>query len=189
MPSRCQSYKRTQFPLPCRSPDRRRREPKRAKQTQFRVQRRGGQVLYGKRITRDSAGRRPRKNKANFRRTADPNPSNPSRQTNPIWRPTFKLEVASVKRAKPMVGTSNFTLYTSHSAEGRSCETKPIECGKNGPQVLCSKRFRRDSDQAGLRKNKANFRLRGRIRSGGSGKCGHRGKRRRFLLYSAAGKW
>ncbi len=25
-----------------------------------------------------------------------------------------------------MVGTSNFTLYTSHSAEGRSCETKPI---------------------------------------------------------------
>jgi hypothetical protein len=40
----------------------------RAKQTQFRVERKRGQVLYEKRVTRNPAGPRPRKNKANSRR-------------------------------------------------------------------------------------------------------------------------
>ncbi len=57
------------------------------------------------------------------------------------WRRTFKLEVSSVKQEKQMVGASNFTLYTSHSAEGRSCETKPISVGR--PELRrakCAKR-------------------------------------------------
>jgi hypothetical protein len=40
---------------------------------------------------------------------------------------SFKLEVSSVKHEKPVAGrpTSNFTVDTSHSAEGRFCKTKP----------------------------------------------------------------
>jgi hypothetical protein len=42
---------------------------------------------------------------------------------------SLKFEVSSVKTGKVVVGASNFTLYTSNSAEGRSCETKPISGG------------------------------------------------------------
>jgi len=45
-----------------------------------------------------------------------------------------KCQVSSVKTAKAVVGASNFTLHTSNSAEGRSCETKPISEG--GPAWL-----------------------------------------------------
>ncbi len=39
---------------------------------------------------------------------------------------SLKFEVSRFKLEKQMVGISNFTLYTSDSAEGRPCETKPI---------------------------------------------------------------
>ncbi len=55
-----------------------------------------------------------------------------------------------------MVGTSNFTLYTSHSAEGRSCETKPIPPKQFGRQVLYGKRVRANWACKGSRQNKAN---------------------------------
>jgi len=45
------------------------------------------------------------------------------------FRRSLKFEVASVKLGKSKVRTSNFTLYTSLPAEGRSCETKPISAG------------------------------------------------------------
>ena len=44
-------------------------------------------------------------------------------------RRSFKFEVSNVKQEKQMVGTSNFTLHTAHSDEGRFCETKPISAG------------------------------------------------------------
>ncbi len=51
-----------------------------------------------------------------------------------------------------MVGTSNFTLYTSHSAEGRSCETKPICFGSDTSQVPCGTAVTSDSAPGGLQK-------------------------------------
>ncbi len=44
---------------------------------------------------------------------------------------SLKCQVSSVKQERPQAGSSsfptpNFKLYTSDSAEGRSCETKPI---------------------------------------------------------------
>ncbi|MEN6425926.1 MAG: hypothetical protein ABFE13_11220 [Phycisphaerales bacterium] len=38
----------------------------------------------------------------------------------------LKCEVAGGETGRPVVGTSNFTLATSNSAEGHSCETNPI---------------------------------------------------------------
>jgi hypothetical protein len=43
-----------------------------------------------------------------------------------IWRASFKFEGSNVKRGKGMLAASNFTRYTSHSDEGRLCETNPI---------------------------------------------------------------
>jgi len=42
-------------------------------------------------------------------------------KTKPIWEGSFRFGVSSVKQGKPLVGTSDFTLYTSHSAPGRPC--------------------------------------------------------------------
>ena len=42
---------------------------------------------------------------------------------------SLKVEVSSVKTGKVVVGASNFALYPSSSAEGRSCKTKPISVG------------------------------------------------------------
>ena len=43
-----------------------------------------------------------------------------------IWRASFTFEGSSVKRGKGVLVASNFTRYTSPSAEGRLCETNPI---------------------------------------------------------------
>ncbi len=84
-------------------------------------------------------------------------------------RRSFKLEVSSFKLEKQMVGTSNFTLYTSHSAEGRSCKTHPIRAEHQDGQVLYGKRvvMNRTTDRA--RKNKANFP--GEARTGADSRC------------------
>jgi hypothetical protein len=61
------------------------------------------------------------------------------RQTNPILRlriapnkpnpgTSFKCQVSSVKQEKRIVEPSNFTLYTSNSAEGRPCNTYRCAC-------------------------------------------------------------
>jgi hypothetical protein len=46
--------------------------------------------------------------------------------------------VSSVKTGKAVVGASNFTHYTSNSAEGRSCKTKPI--ARSGAPRRCPPR-------------------------------------------------
>ncbi len=74
-----------------------------------------GQLFCGRGVTTNRAPDGPWKNKANFGRS-------------------FKSELSSVKTGKIMVVASNLTLYPSHSAEGRSCETKPIP-GNPGPRT------------------------------------------------------
>jgi hypothetical protein len=56
------------------------------------------------------------------------------RKTNPIGRGVSSWECQVSGKpgpagSPPGLPTSNFTLYTSHSAEGRSCQTKPIGGG------------------------------------------------------------
>jgi hypothetical protein len=55
-----------------------------------------------------------------------PAPEGRNVRNKPSLGRSFKFEVSSVKREKPMAESSNFTLYTSNSAEGRLCETNPI---------------------------------------------------------------
>ena len=42
------------------------------------------------------------------------------RETNLIWVRSLQCEVSSVRMDKAVIWTSDFTLYTSNSAEGRS---------------------------------------------------------------------
>ena len=90
---------------------------------------------------------------------------------------SFKFQVLSREKAR----AQDFTLYTSHSAEGRSCETNPIcpagpggarpqgrgtrdKCAKQSQflreqqeeQVLCGKEVMVNWSCTGLRRNKAN---------------------------------
>ncbi len=69
------------------------------------------------------------------------------RKTNPISE-----GVLSVRKGKTVVWASNFTLYTSNSAEGRSCKTKPI----------CQLRPPEGTTGGAVVQNEANFRPSGR---------------------------
>ncbi len=85
-------------------------------------------------------------NKANFRSCADQEigvPRGPSVRNKANSGRSFKFEVSSFKLEKQMVGTSNFTLYTSHSAEGCSCDTKPIGRGVSSGKCQVSSEERR----------------------------------------------
>ncbi len=83
-----------------------------AKQTQFWPRQGEGQVVYGKGVTTNRTCKEHWKNKANLGEVS-----------------SVKCQVLSRASRAPSPGslpTSNFTLHTSNSAEGRSCKTKPI---------------------------------------------------------------
>ena len=63
------------------------------------------------------------------------------RKTNPmaVEVSSLKGEVSSEEGSAAGVPTSNFTLETSNSAEGRACETNPIWSEAKEGQVLDEK--------------------------------------------------